>query len=105
MNNNLEEPSPQKSAIEELGYFRKCFRETMEVFGAHVEADIVRVSALLEQQSTKRRGLNRKQIADVRDLLTMLRRLKVKPAKGRQRDLKKYKDAASELRHMFESWE
>ena len=117
------EASPYKSAAEELDTLRKTFRVACRHYAERVDMEIIRLRERIalagetfrENDKVKaaagprgRRDAARpdtgSQIHDLRDMLTVLRTLEVKPAAGRRRDLKKIEAAVDELRLLIERW-
>jgi len=95
------ETSPSKAAVQDLEYVRTAFRELTERYAAQVEGDIARIRALvLEQGANPPAAILR----DLREITGLLRRLDIKPEKGRRKDLKKVELLARELLDLAESW-
>ena len=118
------EASPFKSAAEELDALRKTFRVACRHYAERVDMEIIRlrerVAAAGEayrntdmvkaaagprgrSQAANGRDANF-QIHDLRDMLTVLRTLEIKPSAGRRRDLKKIEAAVEDLRLLVERW-
>ena len=117
------EASPYKSAAEELDALRKTFRVAVRHYSERVDMEIIRLreriaqagEAFQENDKVKAaagprgrpaagRSETGSQIHDLRDMLTVLRTLEVKPAAGKRRDLKKIESAVDELRMLIERW-
>ena len=117
------EASPFKSAIEELDALRKTFQVACRHYAERVDMEIIRLRERIaaagevhrENDKVKAaagpRGRGRSavadanfQIHDLRDMLTVLRTLEVKPVAGRRRDLKKIESAVEDLRMLIERW-
>ena len=118
------EASPFKSAIEELDTLRKAFRTACRHYAERVDMEIIRlrerVATAAEvyhgndkgKAAAGMRGRSRVgaaadpnlQLRDLRDMLTVLRTLEVKPQAGRRRDLKKMEAAVEDLRMLIERW-
>ncbi len=98
------ETSPLKSAAEELIFLRAQLRETLEVFAAKLESEIMRVHEVVLAEAKKSRKPSRQTLADTRDMLSLLRMLEVKPKKGRRRDLKRFESVVEDLRQLVENW-
>ena len=117
------EASPFKSAVEELDALRKTFRVAAREYAERVDMEInrlrERVAAAGEvyqahdkakaAEGTRGRATVKydanSQFHDLRDMLTVLRTLEVKPAAGRRRDLKKIEATVEDLRVLIERWE
>jgi hypothetical protein len=96
--------SPMKSLAEELGFVRKAFRESIDVYSTRVETQLNEIrDAVLEQ--TKNPKLPPAQIRDLRDMITLCRTLDLRPEKGRRKDLKKIDTLVEELQLMIQNWQ
>ncbi len=118
------EASPFKSATEELDALRKTFRTACRHYAERVDMEIIRlrerVATAAEvyhgndkvRAAAGARGRSRagsaaepdSQIHDLRDMITVLRTLEVKPPAGRRRDLKKIEATVEDLRMLLERW-
>lgn len=108
--------SPFKSAAEELDALRKTLRAACQQFAKRLDMEIIRVRervAVAGEQHTasaKNDAVKRvvvpgsSQLYDVRDMITLLRTLEVKPTAGRRKDLKKIESLVDELRLLVERW-
>jgi uncharacterized protein YfkK (UPF0435 family) len=97
------EVSPMKSLAEELDFLRKSFRETVNVYAAHIETELMQIrQTVLEKTKTPK--LPPAQIRDLRDMITLCRTLDLKPEKGRRKDLKKIEAAVEELHEITQHW-
>ena len=95
---------PLPTVAEELAFLRKTFRDLVTAYGAAVEGGITHLHTLVCAEAESKRKLPTSRLADLRDMLMLLRSLEVKPAKGRRRDLKKVENAVGELRAIAERW-
>ncbi len=118
------EASPFKSATEELDILRKKFRTACRHYAERVDMEIIRLRERVATAAevshgrdkvkaaagTRGRPLARDaadpnfQLRDLRDMLTALRTLEVKPVAGRRRDLKKIEATVEDLRMLIERW-
>ena len=117
------EASPYKSATGELDALRKTFRAACRHYAERVDMEIIRLRERIaaagevhrEHDQVKaaagprgrppaRRPGTDSHFADLRDLLTVLRTLEVKPVAGRRRDLKKIEATVDDLRLLIERW-
>ena len=117
------EASPFKSVTEELDALRKTFRVACRHYAERVGRDIsrlrertaaageghrthdqVKAAAGSRGRARDRSGDPDFQFGDLRDMLTVLRTLEVKPVAGRRRDLKKMEAAVDDLRMLIEHW-
>ncbi len=114
----LAEASPYKSVADELEILRGMFREACQRYAERVEEEIVRLrervvatgAAAAEQENSGKAATRTKQtvtlekVHDLRDMLTLMRTMQLKPAEGRRKDLKKIESVLAELRVLSKGW-
>ena len=128
----LAEASPYKSVAQELETLRGAFRLACRQYSERVEMEIIRVreqvvdtglqaaeeekAALVRPVSATGRpariGVAAKakasdklsQVHDLRDMLTLLRTLQIKPQEGRRKDLKKIETVIHDLALLMAGW-
>ena len=118
------EASPFKSATEELDALRKTFRTACRHYAERVDMEIIRLRERVATAAEAYHGNDKvkaaagprgrarsgdaadpnAQLRDLRDMLTVLRTLEIKPTAGRRRDLKKIEAAVDDLRMLIERW-
>ena len=91
--------SPAKLLASELLKLRGEFRQTLRVYSAHLEIQLAQSIAALHAAKELAEP-PREQIHQIRDLTTMVRKRKVKPEKGRRKDLRKLDTIITDL-HTF----
>ena len=91
--------SPIKHLESELLKLRGELRKTVRVYTARLEIQLAQSVAAL-QSSHPVDELPRERLHQLRDLTTMVRKRKVKPEKGRRKDLRKIDALISDL-HLF----
>jgi hypothetical protein len=96
---------PLKPVAEELAFLRKAFKELIAAYTANIEGDIARLQSALSEGATAKKRFPESRVAELRDMLMLLRNFDVKPAKGRRRDLKKVESLVEELQAIAEHWE
>ena len=72
---------------EELAALRRDLRATIRAYAARLEIDLAESTAAVA--TSKAETLSREQLHDIRDLTIMVRKRKLKPEKGRRKDLRK----------------
>ena len=73
---------------EELATLRRDLRATVRAYAARLEIDLAESTAAVA--STKpAETLSRERLHEIRDLTIMVRKRKLKPEKGRRKDLRK----------------
>ena len=127
----LAEASPYKSVAQELDTLRGAFRLACRQYSERVEMEIIRVreqvvdagltAADKEKAEAARPASNGRaarggaaaqtkaadklaQVRDLRDMLTLLRTMQVKPQEGRRKDLKKIETVISDLALLTTGW-
>jgi len=82
------ETSPATMLAEEVAALRRDLRTTIRAYAARLEIDLA--ESMKAVASTKgAETLARDQLHEIRDLTIMLRKRKLKPEKGRRKDLRK----------------
>jgi len=94
---------PTKPLLDELERLRGISRAIVARYVDDIENDISKIADAVSDQSTGK-NLPQDRVADLRDMLMLLRGLEVKPAKGRRRDLKKVENTLEELASISERW-
>ena len=72
---------------EELAVLRRDLRETIRAYASRLEVALAESMAAVS--SKRAEALSREQLHDIRDLTIMVRKRKLKPEKGRRKDLRK----------------
>jgi len=93
------ETSPVKMLESELQFLRRDLRATVRAYAARLEIGLAESAATLNSYKPAEE-LSRERLHQVRDLTIMLRNRKVKPAKGRRKDLRKIDSLITDL-HLF----
>ena len=93
------ETSPVKMLESELQFLRRDLRATVRAYAARLEIGLSESAAALNSYKPAEE-LSRERLHQVRDLTIMLRNRKVKPAKGRRKDLRKIDSLITDL-HLF----
>lgn len=97
------EASPVKSLLEEIETFRAACRGTLLAMGSKLDERIDSVKSRVEALGPTD-GLPSGRLRDVRDMLTLLHHVDVKPDKARRKDLKKLDVVSEDLVMMVEHW-
>ena len=126
----LAEASPYKSVAQELETLRSVFRLACRQYTERVEMEIIRVreqvvTAGITAAEKEKLPLSRattsarvakgsvaqvkaadalSQVHDLRDMLTLLRTMQIKPQEGRRKDLKKIETIISDLELLTAGW-
>jgi hypothetical protein len=101
--NHSTDTSPLKLVSDELTCLRKVFRETVQSYGRRLDAEIVQVREAVEEVCEAKK-VSAAQHRDARDMLTILRGMRVKTEKGRRRDLKRLESLVEDLIELSRNW-
>lgn len=94
--NRTEGTSPARHLEEELLRLRAELRQTIRSYSARLEVQLGQTIAALKT-SAPPEELPRERLHQLRDLTAMIRRRKVKPEKGRRKDLRKIDTLITDL--------
>lgn len=92
--------SPAKSLASEITNLKAGLRQTLKVYGEKLTSDLAEVQGWNSKQVESTKQLSREQARDLGDMLGLLRKLKIKPEKGRRRDLRKIEVVLEDLREL-----
>ena len=84
--------------MEEL---RRELRTTARVYTQRLEQELILTTAALDRYAPAEK-LNREQLRRVRDFAIMVRQRRLRPEKGRRKDLRKIESLISELRPLLD---
>jgi hypothetical protein len=82
------EVSPVTMLAEELDAVRRDLRRTIRAYAARLELDLAESIAAVTRHK-RAEDLSRERLHDIRDLTIMMRKRKLKPEKGRRKDVRK----------------
>jgi hypothetical protein len=85
---------------DELVSLRRDLRKTVRAYSARLELDLAE-SAAAVALSKRAESLSRERLHDIRDLTIMMRKRKLKPEKGRRKDLRKIDSLIRDLRSII----
>jgi len=83
-----QEVSPITMLTDELDAVRRDLRRTIRAYAARLELDLAESIAAVTRY-TRGEDLSRERLHDIRDLTIMMRKRKLKPEKGRRKDVRK----------------
>jgi hypothetical protein len=98
-NNGKSNGSPARLLESELVKLRRELRETLRVYSARLEVQLAQTVAALKTNGSADE-LPRERVHQLRDLTIMVRKRKVRPEKGRRKDLRKLDTIINDL-HTF----
>ena len=81
------ETSPMTMLAGELSTLRRDLRATSRAYAVRLEIDLAESMAAVS--SKRAEALSREQLHDIREMTIMVRKRKLKPEKGRRKDLRK----------------
>jgi hypothetical protein len=82
------EVSPVTMLTDELDAVRRDLRRTIRAYAARLELDLAESIAAVTRYK-RAEDLSRERLHDIRDLTIMMRKRKLKPEKGRRKDVRK----------------
>ena len=82
------EVSPVTMLTNELNSVRRDLRRTLRAYAARLELDLAESIAAVTRYKWAE-DLSRERLHDIRDLTIMMRKRKLKPEKGRRKDVRK----------------
>jgi hypothetical protein len=85
---------------DELVSLRRDLRKTVRAYTARLELDLAESTAAVTL-SKRAESLSRERLHDIRDLTIMMRERKLKPEKGRRKDLRKIDSLIRDLRSII----
>jgi len=102
MKSDEMEASPAKSVLKELETLRGLLKETLAAYGTRLDEELQKIGGTVEAKAQEK--ISQARLRDMRDMLTLLRTLQVKPDKGRRKDLKKLDSVIGDLSMLIEHW-
>ena len=104
MKTKSKETSMPASVCEELENLEKAFQQTLRVYSQRINSDLYLIRHSVESlKGGAKVSLSR--IHDLRDMLMLIRKLEIKPEKGRRRDLKRVESLVEDLQGFVHDWE
>ena len=91
------EISPVTMLTDELDAVRRDLRRTIRAYAARLELDLAESTAAVNRYK-RAEDLSRERLHDIRDLTIMMRKRKLKPEKGRRKDVRKLDSLIRDLR-------
>ncbi|MDQ3117513.1 MAG: hypothetical protein M3Q86_13050 [Verrucomicrobiota bacterium] len=93
---NHEDASPVKTLESEISALRRDLRATVRAYASRLEGELTATAAALKSYGPVDK-LSRERLHRVRDLTIMLRNRRLKPKKGRRKDLRQIDTLISDL--------
>ena len=97
------EASPAKTLLEEIEHFRTAGHQTLDAVRASFDSRLDGIKSLLENIGPAD-DIPQRKLREIRDMLTILSNPRIKPEKGRTKDLKKMGAICDDLEMMVERW-
>jgi len=98
---NHEDASPVKSLESELRALRRDLRATVRAYASRLERELIATATALKSYGPVDE-LSQERLHRVRDLTIMVRTRRLKPKKGRRKDLRQIDSLISELQPLVE---
>ena len=93
---NGEHSSPVTMLADELADLRRDLRQTVKAYAQRLEADLLKSSAAVSLLGPIEK-LSPENLHDVREMTVLVRRRRLKPEKGRRKDLRKIDSLIEDL--------
>lgn len=97
-----KETSPARQLESELEKLRSDLRATVRAYAARLEVGLAESRAALES-SEPAENLSRERLHELRELMILVRKRKLKPEKGRRKDLRKIDSLIEDLQVLVPS--
>lgn len=94
--NNHEDASPVKMLAAEISALRRDLRTTVRAYSARLDKELVATAAALQSYAPVDE-LSREHLYRVRDFTIMVRNRRLKPEKGRRKDLRLIDNLVTDL--------
>ena len=98
---NHEDASPVKSLASEILALRRDLRATVRAYALRLDHDLIATATALKSYGPVDK-LSQERLHRVRDLTIMLRTRRLKPKKGRRKDLRQIDTLISDLQPLVE---
>lgn len=98
-----KETTPASHLLEEIEQLRQHMRICVARYADTLEVEIGKLEKAVRHEAEKGSEKNPR-MRDIRDMLIVLRRLDIKPEKGRRKDFKKIENALADLQLLSEDW-
>src|SRR5712691_9879398 len=99
---NHEDASPLKLLESEISAFRRDLRATLRAYSLRLEGELIATAAALKSYGPVDE-LSKERLHRVRDLTIMVRNRRLKPEKGRRKDLRQLDTLISDLQPLVEN--
>jgi len=97
------EASPAKALLEAIDQFRSAGHGTLDAARANFDLRLDGIKSLVADLGAAEK-IPQKKLRDIRDMYTILSEPRMKPEKGRLKDLKKMDSVSDDLEMMVEHW-
>ena len=95
--------SPMKTVVGDLESLRLALRESVSHYLSRMEGEIDSLQNVVNYMLETNK-VDSGKMRDIRDMLTVLRHVDVKPEKGRRKDIKKIESVLADLKIITEHW-
>ncbi len=90
----------------EINHLRQLFRDTLQEYGITIESQITGLAeSIREAVEENRRTMSPQQQKVLQEMVTVIRKLQVRPEKGRRKDLKRIEETIAHLTTLAEKWQ
>ena len=90
----------------EINHLRQLFRETHKEYGIAVESEIARmIEPIRENIEESGQEMTPGQQKILRQMVALVRKVNIRPEKGRRKDLKRIEETVAKLTTLVEKWQ
>ncbi len=94
-------PDLEREATSRLSFLRQAARESGHNYVVNLEHDLIRLAEAVREMFRAKSGPGKKEMERLDRVLAIADRLKLKPAKGRRKDLKRIEQAVAEMEKLL----
>lgn len=94
-------PELEREVASRLSYLRQAARESGHNYVVNLEHDLIRLAEAVHEAYRAKSGPGRKELQRLEKALEVIDRTKLKPAKGRRKDLKRIEQAVAEMEKLL----
>ena len=89
----------------EINHLRQLFRDTHKAYGVVTESEIAQLVVPIRESLEEGGEMGAKQRKVLHQMVTLIRKLNIRPEKGRRKDLKRIEETVAQLTTLAEKWQ
>lgn len=94
-------PELEREVTSRLSFLRQAARESGHNYVVNLEHDLIRLAEAVREMFRAKAGPGRKEMGRLDHVLAIADRVKLKPAKGRRKDLKRIEEAVASMEKLL----